>query len=400
MTVLLIMEAIDSGRLSYTDQIPCSENASSMGGSQIWLDTKETLSVDEMLKAICVVSANDCTVAMAEYLAGSEENFVAQMNAKAKELGMNDTTFKNCHGIDEDGHVSSSYDIALMSRELLEKHPDITKYTTIYMDSLRDGKSELVNTNKLVRNYRGATGLKTGSTSLALYNLSASATRDGLSLIAVIIPFFWKLFPFTRESGYVQIKLSSLLLWGKIIVATIPAAIVGFFFDDAINAAFYNPMSIAIALIVVGFVFIAVERAKKGKKVRVSRLSDITFLMAFVIGMFQTIAAVFPGTSRSGITIIAMLLMGFSRKLAVEFTFLLAIPVMLGASLAKLVKFGFHFVPNEALLLLIGVVVAFLVSIFVIRFIVGYIKKHTFIAFGWYRIILGVAVIVLFKMFL
>ena len=220
------------------------------------------------------------------------------------------------------------------------------------------------------------------------------------AICAVIIPFFWKLFPFTRESGYVQIKLSSLLLWGKIIVATIPAAIVGFFFDDAINATFYNPMSIAIALIVVGFVFIAVERAKKGKKVRVSRLSDITFLMAFVIGMFQTIAAVFPGTSRSGITIIAMLLMGFSRKLAVEFTFLLAIPVMLGASLAKLVKFGFHFAPNEALLLLLGVVVAFLVSIFVIRFIVGYIKKHTFIAFGWYRIILGVAVIVLFKMFL
>ena len=187
MTILLIMEAIDSGKLNYTDQIPCSENASSMGGSQIWLDTKETLSVDEMLKAICVVSANDCTVAMAEYLAGSEENFVNQMNAKAKELGMNDTIFKNCHGIDEDGHVSSSYDIALMSRELLEKHPNITKYTTIYMDSLRDGKSELVNTNKLVRNYKGATGLKTGSTSLALYNLSASATRDDLSLIAVIM---------------------------------------------------------------------------------------------------------------------------------------------------------------------------------------------------------------------
>ena len=124
---------------------------------------------------------------MAEYLAGSEENFVKQMNEKAKELGMNDTTFKNCHGIDEDGHVSSSYDIALMSRELLMKHPDIKKYTTIYMDSLRDGKSELVNTNKLIRNYRGATGLKTGSTSLALYNLSASATRDDLSLIAVIL---------------------------------------------------------------------------------------------------------------------------------------------------------------------------------------------------------------------
>ena len=124
---------------------------------------------------------------MAEYLAGSEENFVKQMNERAKELGMNDTTFKNCHGIDEDGHVSSAYDIALMSRELLEKHPDIKKYTTIYMDSLRDGKSQLVNTNKLIRNYRGATGLKTGSTSLALYNLSASATRDGLSLIAVIM---------------------------------------------------------------------------------------------------------------------------------------------------------------------------------------------------------------------
>ena len=187
MSVLLIMEALEEGKIQLTDQIPCSETASSMGGSQIWLDPREELSVDEMLKAICVVSANDCTVAMAEYLEGSQEAFVAKMNQKAKELGMNDTTFKNCHGIDEDGHVSSSYDIALMSRELLEKHPDITKYTTIYMDSLRDGKSELVNTNKLVRNYRGATGLKTGSTSLALYNLSASATRDGLSLIAVIM---------------------------------------------------------------------------------------------------------------------------------------------------------------------------------------------------------------------
>lgn len=187
MTILLIMEAIDSGRLSFDDKIPCSENASSMGGSQIWLDVKETLTVHEMLKAICVVSANDCTVAMAEYLAGSEEAFVAQMNAKAKELGMNDTTFKNCHGIDEDGHVTSAYDIALMSRELLTKHPKITDYTTIWMDSLRDGTSELVNTNKLIRNYKGATGLKTGSTSVALYNLSASATRDGLSLIAVIM---------------------------------------------------------------------------------------------------------------------------------------------------------------------------------------------------------------------
>lgn len=129
----------------------------------------------------------DCVVAMAEHIAGSEEAFVQMMNDKAQELGMKDTCFKNCHGIDEDGHVTSSYDISLMSRELLNKYPEITKYTTIYMDSLRDGKSELVNTNKLIRTYKGATGLKTGSTSLALYNLSASATRDNLSLIAVIM---------------------------------------------------------------------------------------------------------------------------------------------------------------------------------------------------------------------
>lgn len=158
-----------------------------MGGSQIWLDTKETLTVNEMLKAITIVSANDCVMAMAEYIAGSEEAFVQKMNEKAAELGMKDTCFKNCHGIDEDGHVTSSYDISLMSRELLLKHPDITNYTTVYMDSLRDGKSQLVNTNKLIRNYKGATGLKTGSTSLALFNLSASATRDDLSLIAVVM---------------------------------------------------------------------------------------------------------------------------------------------------------------------------------------------------------------------
>ena len=132
-------------------------------------------------------SANDCVYAMAEYIAGSEENFVSMMNEQAKELGMNDTTFKNCHGLDEDGHVTSAYDISVASCELLNKFPEITKYTTIWMDSLRDGKSELVNTNKLVRNYKGATGLKTGSTSQALFNLSASATRDDLSLVAVIM---------------------------------------------------------------------------------------------------------------------------------------------------------------------------------------------------------------------
>lgn len=187
MTILLIMEALDRGEITLDTQIPCSQNASSMGGSQIWLNETETLTVNEMLKAICVVSANDCTVAMAEYLAGSEELFVQKMNDKAKELGMKNTSFKNCHGIDEDGHFTTSYDIALMSKELLQNHPDIIKYTTIWMDSLRDGKSELVNTNKLIRTYNGATGLKTGSTSLALYNLSASATKNNLSLIAVVL---------------------------------------------------------------------------------------------------------------------------------------------------------------------------------------------------------------------
>lgn len=187
MTILLTFEALEAGQIKLEDKVPCSQNAASMGGSQIWLDPREELSVNEMLKAMCVVSANDCTMAMAEYIAGSESAFVQKMNEKAKQLGMNDTCFKNCHGIDEDGHVSSSYDISLMSKELLTKHPDITNYTTIYMDSLRDGKSQLVNTNKLIRNYKGATGLKTGSTSLALYNLSASATRDNLSLIAVVM---------------------------------------------------------------------------------------------------------------------------------------------------------------------------------------------------------------------
>ena len=187
MSLLLIMEALDSGKITLDTQIPCSENAANMGGSQIWLDPRESLSVNDMLKAIAVVSANDCVTAMAEYLGGSTENFVKMMNEKAKELGMNDTNFVNCHGLDEDNHLTSAYDIALMSRELLTKHPQITKYTTIWTDTLRDGKSALSNTNKLVRNYSGCTGLKTGSTSKALFNLSASATRNDLSLIAVVM---------------------------------------------------------------------------------------------------------------------------------------------------------------------------------------------------------------------
>ena len=222
MSILLIMEAINSGKINYDTQIPCSENASSMGGSQIWLDQTETLTVDEMLKAICVVSANDCVMAMAEYIAGSEEGFVKMMNDKAKELGMNDTTFKNCHGIDEDGHVTSSYDISLMSRELLNKYPEVTKYTTIWNDSLRDGKSELVNTNKLVRNYNGCTGLKTGSTSQALFNLSASATRDGLSLITVIMKAPTSVIRFKNASslldyGFSNFEFTSLGKKGEVV---------------------------------------------------------------------------------------------------------------------------------------------------------------------------------------
>lgn len=187
MTILLIMEALERGDIKLEDKVPCSERARKMGGSQIWLAENETLTVHEMLKAICVVSANDCCVAMSEFISGTEEAFVERMNARAKELGMNDTLFKNCHGIDEDGHMTSAYDIAIMSRELSKNHPKIHEYTTIWMDTLRDGKSELVNTNKLVRFYSGCTGLKTGSTSLALFNLSATATRNDLKLIAVVM---------------------------------------------------------------------------------------------------------------------------------------------------------------------------------------------------------------------
>lgn len=186
MTLLLIMESVDSGKISLTDMVGCSEKARKMGGSQIWLNETEKMSVDDMLKAICVVSANDCCVAMSEFIAGSEELFVDIMNKKAKELGMNDTNFVNCHGLDADGHLTSAYDISIMSKELI-KHKKILDYSSIWMDSLRDGKSQLVNTNKLIRFYEGANGLKTGSTSLAKYNLSAAAKRDNMQLIGVVM---------------------------------------------------------------------------------------------------------------------------------------------------------------------------------------------------------------------
>lgn len=187
MTLLLTMEAIDGGTLHYDDTITASAHACSMGGSQIWLKENEQMTVGDMVKAVCVVSANDCAVALAEQIAGSEDAFVERMNARAAELGMNDTHFCNATGLPAAGHVTSAHDIALMSRELILHHPDIRQYTTIWMDTLRGGTSSLVNTNKLIRFYEGATGLKTGSTDSALYCLSGTAERDGMELIAVIM---------------------------------------------------------------------------------------------------------------------------------------------------------------------------------------------------------------------
>ncbi len=186
MTMLLIMEAIDAGQISYDTVVVASENAKRMGGSTIFLDTGEEMTVHDLLKGIAVASGNDACVAMAEHLAGTEEAFVNRMNERAAELGMENTHFKNCNGLDEEGHVTSAYDIALMSRALLS-HSDIFQFTTIWVDSLRGGAFGLANTNKLIRFYAGANGLKTGSTDDALYCLSASAVRDGMQLIAVVL---------------------------------------------------------------------------------------------------------------------------------------------------------------------------------------------------------------------
>ena len=187
MTMLLVMEAIDSGALAYEDTVTASAYACSMGGSQIWLKENEQMTVEDMLKAVCVVSANDCSVALAEHVAGSAEAFVERMNQRAAELGMADTHFENPTGLPAPGHITSAHDIAVMSRELILRHPDIRRFTTIWMDTLRGGESGLSNTNKLIRFYEGATGLKTGSTNAAQYCLSATAERNGMELIAVIL---------------------------------------------------------------------------------------------------------------------------------------------------------------------------------------------------------------------
>ncbi|MGM9619455.1 MAG: D-alanyl-D-alanine carboxypeptidase family protein [Oscillospiraceae bacterium] len=187
MTLLLVMEAIDRGELGMDDTVTASAYACSMGGSQVYLKEGEQMSVHDMLKAVCVASANDASVALAEHLAGSAEAFVERMNQRAEELGMADTHFVNCTGLPAEGHLTSAYDIALMSRELILHHPTIREFTTIWMDSLRDGAFGLSNTNKLVRFYEGTTGLKTGSTDAAKYCISATAERDGMELIAVVL---------------------------------------------------------------------------------------------------------------------------------------------------------------------------------------------------------------------
>ena len=187
MTLLLVAEAVDNGTIALDDMVTGSERAASMGGSQIWLEVGEQLSVSDMIKCVAVVSANDCAVALAEHLYGSEAAFVERMNERAEELGLENTHFTNCTGLfDDTAHYTCALDIAVMSRELLS-HEWIKDYTTIWMDSIRDGKSELTNTNKLVRYYEGCTGLKTGYTSTAMYCLSASAERDGTEYIAVIM---------------------------------------------------------------------------------------------------------------------------------------------------------------------------------------------------------------------
>ena len=186
MSLTLVMEAIDSGSIKLSDELASSAHAASMGGSDIWLEEGERMSVDDLIKATAVASANDAAVVLAEAISGSEESFVAEMNKKAKLLGMKDTVFKNCNGLDEEGHLTSAYDVALMSRELC-RHKKIFEYTSIWLDELRGGKTQIVNTNKLLKTYNGITGLKTGTTGDAGGCMSATAERDGLSLVAVVL---------------------------------------------------------------------------------------------------------------------------------------------------------------------------------------------------------------------
>lgn len=221
------------------------------------------------------------------------------------------------------------------------------------------------------------------------------------AILAVVVLFWKQIWPFALskkerggKTGLMSfVKMDIMTLWFKILVSCVPAAVIGILFDEVFERLFYNPVSIAIALIVFGVAFILIENWNKGRKPQINRLSEITYQTAVWIGVFQVIAAVFPGTSRSGATIIGALLIGVSRKIASEYTFFLAIPVMFGASLLKLLKFGFAFTGIEIACLLVGCVVAFVVSIFILRFLLNYIKKHDFKVFGWYRIVLGIVVL-------
>lgn len=212
------------------------------------------------------------------------------------------------------------------------------------------------------------------------------------AIMAVVVIFFNKIFPFEFRGGF-KADREKLILWAKIIVASIPAGVIGILFDYIFSAWFYNPWTVAVMLILFGVLFIVIENSNKNKLPKVDDIRDITYKTAFIIGVFQLIAAVFPGTSRSGATIVGALLLGVSRTASAEFTFYLAIPAMFGGSLVKLLKFGFSFTPEELIILLVGGVVAFVVSMLSIKFLMSYVKKHDFKVFGWYRIVLGVLVL-------
>ncbi len=218
------------------------------------------------------------------------------------------------------------------------------------------------------------------------------------AILAVVLLFWRKLWPFGRdaESGRVRLEPAKVTLWAKILLACVPAAVIGLLFDETFEALFYNYVSVAIALIVFGVAFIVVETAHRGRKPRIRSLARLDYRTVLFIGLFQVIAAIFPGTSRSGATIIGALMLGVSRRVAAEFTFYLAIPVMFGASLLKLMQFGLAFTGLEVAILLVGMAVAFVVSVLVIRFLMDYIRKHDFKVFGWYRIALGAVVLAYF----
>lgn len=226
-----------------------------------------------------------------------------------------------------------------------------------------------------------------------------------LGAILAVVFLFWKqIWPFAfskkeqegRSGAWAFIKPDIMNLWFKILVSCVPAAVIGLLFDDVFDALFYNYFCVALALIIFGIAFIVIENWNKGRSAKITSLADITYQTALIIGVFQLIAAIFPGTSRSGATIVGALLIGVSRTIAAEYTFFLAIPVMFGASLLKVVKFGFDFTKQELSILIIGTVVSFVVSLFVLRFLMGYIKKHDFKVFGYYRIILGIIVLIFF----